>query len=111
MPIQMETGVEIKSSGKVVSTIDIEQFELYQDAVDFFTEEDDDGNVTRDGKNVVLELVNSTHRANRMNTERASKTRSASPINQLRKKVKDDPNALEKVNALLSELDLDLLSL
>lgn len=102
--------VEVKSSGKVLATIDVEVFDDIQTAVSFFTQKDEQGNVTQDGNAVCLDLINSGHRASEMNSTRTKMTRKASPIAQLRKVVKNNPEAEEKVNALLAELGLGSLS-
>lgn len=109
--IEILENVEIKSSGTVVDTIDIEKFLTVPAAVAHFTKTNDEGEVEIDGSDQVLSLINQQHKANSMNAARAAKTRSTTPINALRAKAKSDPEIAAKLNAFLVECGLDKLDI
>lgn len=97
-------GVEIKSGGEIVDTIDISQFTDIATAVEFFN--DAEAETPVDGEEECLKLINQQYKANEMNAARAAKTRSVSPMNRLRDVIKSNPDAAAKLNALLAELDI-----
>ena len=98
-------SVQIKSSGKVLGSVDVQVFGDIPSAISYFetlyTAVPD-----TTGESHVLNLVNNGHRTNQMNTERAKLTRSASPMTQLKRAMKADPAAAAQVQALLISLGI-----
>lgn len=106
-------NVEVKSKDTTVGTVNVQKFETLQEAVDFFQAEEieEAKSAKREpnpnyGVTETLSLINSQHRANVTNAERVAKTRGVSPMKALRDKIKADPNAKAKLEALLLSLDL-----
>ena len=115
------TEVKITHQSKVVAcsedqlekfpdaiVIVVEKFSSIDEATDFFNTVDaETGEVQPVGVDEVLDLINSAHRADRMNQARAKHARPKSAFTQLREKAKTDPAAKAKIEALLAELKID----
>ena len=91
--------------------ITIEVFDSVEEASGFFNEVGKDGELTVDGPEEVLSLLNSAHRANCMNKARAEHARPKSAFTELRNRVKTDPKVKARVAKLLEELELGDLDL
>lgn len=91
--------VDVKSQGKVVSKIEVEQFESMQEAIDTLNEK------------VCLTLVNRQYKSDKVNTERSIKTRGTSLQAQLTRalkgKTKEELADIIGQLGLGDEIDLD----
>jgi len=106
-------NVEVSSKDTVLGTINVEEFESYNEAVEFFQAQEvkDAAEGKREaesdfGSKKALGLINSQHRANVTNGERVRLTRGVSPIKALRDKIKSDPQAKAALEALLLQFNL-----
>ena len=74
---------QVKSKEEVVATVDVEVFETYDEAVDFFASPDKAGEV------VILELINRMHKTQKCNKSRQESTQTAkSAMVALRRRAK-----------------------
>lgn len=101
-------NVEVKSQGKLLTTLPVEQFDEFDEAVNHYqTMYGEDPDAASKAKKDVLSLINSQHRANVTNAERVRLTRGVSPIKVLRERVKADPNAKQLLESVLAQLGID----
>ena len=92
---------EVISKKKVVATnVEVEKFETAQEAVDFFTDEDNEV----DGEVEVVKLINRIHKINVVNKVRneatAGKKAGGKVLAQL---AKDNPEARKRMEEILAE--------
>jgi hypothetical protein len=97
------TEITVKSNKEDLGNVDVEVFESYAEAVEFFGKEPPEG---KTGSDVVLAMINAQHKADVTNAFRVSKTRGVKPMTALREKVKSDPAAKAKLEELLAALGL-----
>jgi len=95
-------SVEVKSKKQVLGTVDVEQFRDVNSAIRFFDEK-----TKNHGAEVVLGMINASHRVKQTNDFRNEKTKKVSPLTILRKKLKGgDEEAQAKFRALCEELGI-----
>lgn len=82
---------EVKSGGKTVDTIEIPVYENIKEFVAALSEEK------------ILTLANRQYAADLTNEARAAKTRTTSPIAQLNKMAKTDPEVKAQIDALMKK--------
>lgn len=93
--MQTET-IEVKSKGEVVDTIEVNQFDSMDEALQELGDE-----------NKVLDLINRQYKSDLTNAARSAKTRSASPLTVLKRKADSDPETKAKLNSILAELGIE----
>lgn len=82
---------EVKSKGKVLSTIKVPQYDTIKEASD------------AEGAEKCLNMINKAVSDARTNAERTLKTRGASPQAQLGRMAKDDPNLQKEIEKLIEK--------
>ena len=82
---------DVKSGGAVIGTIKVAQFDSLAEAGKTLGEEK------------ACALLNRQHSSDTMNEYRASKTRTTSPINQLNKMAKTNPDLQKQLSALIAK--------
>ena len=101
-------NVSVKSKEQVVDNVDVEEFESYPEAVEFFTSVDAEGKTLTDGDAITLGFINKMHRTNKCNVARQNATQTAkSGFAALRRAAKADPAVAERLQDLLGDLGLD----
>jgi hypothetical protein len=99
-------STEVKSDNKLLATIDVEEFESIQESVDFYNTKLEGTDDAGKGAEQVLGLINAQHKARVTNAVRVEKTREVNPITSLKQKIKADPAARARLQALLSEFGI-----
>lgn len=89
--------------------IEVAQFENFEDAVEYFTNEDaeDEGEAREAAEEYVVGLINSQHKTNEQNSAR-QRLKGRSPINALRKKASEDPEAQAAIMELCNKLGISI---
>jgi len=82
---------EVKSGGKVIGKINIDEFANTAEAVKAL------------GDEKVTSLINRQHASDMMNEFRAAKTRTTSPTAQLSKLAKTNPELNKQIEALIAK--------
>src|SRR5512139_720588 len=98
--------VEVKSNKENLGSVDVEQFENIQEAIDFFQKEAGAEAKPDAGTVAALALINAQYKANVTNAYRVSKTRTVTPMTALKDKISKDPEARKKFEALLASFDI-----
>ena len=94
-------SVSVNSGGKELAKIDVEQFKTVQQAVDFFESDD------VKGEGAVVKLINRQYKTDRVNKERTALTSQAkSAVGQIKRALRDKPEAQIRLDSLLAELGL-----
>jgi len=83
--------VEVKSKGKVIGEVQVQEFDSVQEATKTLTEEK------------VLSLINRQHKSDTTNEYRASLTRERSPQAQLAAMAKTNPTVAKEIENLLAK--------
>lgn len=106
-------NVSVKSKDVDLGTCNVEVFESYDEAVSYFEAKEAAAAAEQKrepkagyGKERVMELMNSQHRANICNAFRVAKTRGENPITALKNAMKDNPQLKESLSALLAQYGL-----
>lgn len=100
MPRTIE--VEVKSDKKLLTKINVEQFDSIAEAIAFLN-----GETEGKGEEEVLRMINVTFRTGKTNAERVRLTRGVSPMKALKERVKADPKAKSMLESLLAEFGID----
>ena len=100
-------SADLSEKNPEADVIVVQKFENIEEAcVTLTVTNDETGEITKEGEQEVLDLINSAHRAASMNKIRAGYARPRSVFSALKEKVKDDASARAKFEALLAELDM-----
>lgn len=105
--LKRTSEVKGKKDGEtvVLGMCEYEEFQSIPEAIQFLASVDGNGQeVPGSGEKNALSLINAGHKTKKCNAFRIEKTRGISPMKQLREKVKSDPAAKAKLDALMKEL-------
>ena len=100
--IEVKSGPQGQERSKF---IDVEQFDDVYTAIEFFTRRDENGNLLRDGEQVVVQLINSQYKQNERRGARAS-LNSFSLISRLCEIAKEKPELRSSLNEFFSDVDV-----
>lgn len=88
--------VDVKSKGDILGTVEVPVFGDIKEAI---------GRLKADR---VLSLINRQHKSDLANEFRAGQTRAASPISQLNRLAKSNPEVEKQVQALLKKYGVEM---